>query len=143
MGVAYLEVNKLPSLHEIDIPKCIKVQFRVYSIYRTKLGVISCSVLSFLICFQIYETLFHLTYIQGLFCVVQYVDDLQNELWCNWLIFLRIFSAFQGCFLPSFKMNELIFALLLHKTSPHEIKRENTRFVSFLLCKSLGNCCKV
>jgi hypothetical protein len=25
MGVAYLEINKLPSLHEIDIPKCINV----------------------------------------------------------------------------------------------------------------------
>jgi hypothetical protein len=36
-GVAYLEINKLPCLHEIDIPKCINV----YSIYRTKLGVIS------------------------------------------------------------------------------------------------------
>jgi hypothetical protein len=35
MGVAYLEINKLPRLHEIDIPKCINV----YSIYRTKLGV--------------------------------------------------------------------------------------------------------
>jgi hypothetical protein len=23
MGVAYLEINKLPCLHEIDIPKCI------------------------------------------------------------------------------------------------------------------------
>ena len=33
MGVAYLEINKLPRLHEIDIPKCINV----YSIYRTKL----------------------------------------------------------------------------------------------------------
>ena len=29
MGVAYLEINKLPCLHEIDIPKCINV----YSIY--------------------------------------------------------------------------------------------------------------
>ena len=28
----YLEINKLPCLHEIDIPKCINV----YSIYRTK-----------------------------------------------------------------------------------------------------------
>ena len=36
MGVAYLEINKLPCLHEIDIAKCINV----YSIYRTKLGVI-------------------------------------------------------------------------------------------------------
>jgi hypothetical protein len=35
MGVAYLEINKLPRLHEIDIPKCINV----YSIYRTKLVV--------------------------------------------------------------------------------------------------------
>ena len=35
MGVAYLEINKLPCLHEIDILKCINV----YSIYRTKLGV--------------------------------------------------------------------------------------------------------
>jgi hypothetical protein len=25
MGVAYLEINKLPCLHEIDIPKCINV----------------------------------------------------------------------------------------------------------------------
>jgi hypothetical protein len=25
MGVAYLEINKLPWLHEIDIPKCIDV----------------------------------------------------------------------------------------------------------------------
>jgi hypothetical protein len=24
MGVAYLEINKLHCLHEIDIPKCIK-----------------------------------------------------------------------------------------------------------------------
>ena len=47
MGVAYLEINKLPCLHEIDIPKCINV----YSIYRTKLGVIGFFVLSFLICF--------------------------------------------------------------------------------------------
>jgi hypothetical protein len=37
MGVAYLEINKLPCLHEIDIPKCINV----YSIYRTKLGVLN------------------------------------------------------------------------------------------------------
>jgi hypothetical protein len=36
MGVAYLDINKLPCLHEIDIPKCINV----YSVYRTKLGVI-------------------------------------------------------------------------------------------------------
>jgi hypothetical protein len=36
MGVAYLEINKLPCLHEIDIPKWINV----YSIYRTKLGMI-------------------------------------------------------------------------------------------------------
>jgi hypothetical protein len=47
--VAYLEINKLPCLpvHEIDIPKCINV----YSIYRTKLGVIGFFVLSFLKCF--------------------------------------------------------------------------------------------
>ena len=45
MGVAYLEINKLPCLHEIDIPKCINV----YSIYRTKLGMIGFFVLSFLI----------------------------------------------------------------------------------------------
>jgi hypothetical protein len=25
MGVAYLEINKLPCLHEIDIPECINV----------------------------------------------------------------------------------------------------------------------
>ena len=48
MGVAYLEINILPCLHEIDIPKCINVQFRVYSIYKTKLGVIGFFVLSFL-----------------------------------------------------------------------------------------------
>ena len=36
MGVAYLEINKFPYLHEIDIPKGVNV----YSIYRTKLGVI-------------------------------------------------------------------------------------------------------
>jgi hypothetical protein len=47
MGVAYLEINKLPCLHEIDIPKGINV----YSIYRTKLGVIGLFVLSFLIRF--------------------------------------------------------------------------------------------
>jgi hypothetical protein len=47
MGVAYLEINKLPCLHEIDIPKCMNV----YLIYRTKLGVIGFFVLSFLICF--------------------------------------------------------------------------------------------
>jgi AraC-like DNA-binding protein len=51
--VSYLEINKLPCLHEIDIPKCINV----YSIYRTKLCVIGFFVLSFLICFQMYETL--------------------------------------------------------------------------------------
>jgi hypothetical protein len=45
MEVAYLEINKLPCLHEIDIPKCINV----YSIYRTKVGVIGFFVLSFLI----------------------------------------------------------------------------------------------
>jgi hypothetical protein len=44
MGVAYLEINKLPCLHEIDIPKCINA----YSIYRTKLGGIGFFVLSFL-----------------------------------------------------------------------------------------------
>ena len=33
-------------------------------------------------------------------------------------------------------MNELIFALLQHKTSPREKKRDNTRFISFLLYKS-------
>jgi hypothetical protein len=47
MEVAYLEINKLPCLNEIDILKCINV----YSIYRTKLGVIGFFVLSFLICF--------------------------------------------------------------------------------------------
>ena len=47
MGVAYLEINKLPCLHEIEIPKCINV----YSIYRTKLGGIDFFVLLFLICF--------------------------------------------------------------------------------------------
>ena len=36
MGEGYLEINKLPCLHEIDIPKCKNV----YSIYRTKLGAI-------------------------------------------------------------------------------------------------------
>jgi hypothetical protein len=41
------KINKLPCLHEIDIPKCINV----YSIKRTKLGVIGFFVLSFLICF--------------------------------------------------------------------------------------------
>jgi hypothetical protein len=45
--VPYLEINKLPCLHEIDIPKCINV----YLIYRTKLGVIVLFVLSFIICF--------------------------------------------------------------------------------------------
>jgi len=44
MGVAYLEINKLPCLHEIDIPKCTNV----YSIYRTKLGMIGFFVVSFL-----------------------------------------------------------------------------------------------
>jgi hypothetical protein len=39
----YLEINKLPCLHEIDIPKCINV----YSIYRTKLGVIGFFVLKY------------------------------------------------------------------------------------------------
>jgi hypothetical protein len=47
MGVAYLEINKFPCLHEIDIPKCINV----YLIYRTELGMIGFFVLSFLICF--------------------------------------------------------------------------------------------
>ena len=47
MGMAYLEINKYPYSHEIDIPKCVNV----YSIYRTKLGVIGFFVLSFLICF--------------------------------------------------------------------------------------------
>jgi hypothetical protein len=42
-----------------------------------------------------------------------------------------------------FKMNELIFALLYHKTSPREIKRENMRFESFLLYKSLVKPCKL
>jgi hypothetical protein len=46
---------KVPCLHEIDIPKCINV----YSIYRTKLCVIGFFVLSFLICFQMYETLLY------------------------------------------------------------------------------------
>ena len=54
-AVAYLEINKLPCLHEIDIPKCINV----YSIYRTKLDMIGFFVLSFLICFQMYETLLY------------------------------------------------------------------------------------
>ena len=27
MGVAYLEINKLPCLHEIDIPKCMCIQY--------------------------------------------------------------------------------------------------------------------
>ena len=31
MGVAYLDINKLPCLHETDIPKCTNV----YSIYRS------------------------------------------------------------------------------------------------------------
>jgi hypothetical protein len=44
MGVAYLEINKLSCLPEIDIPKCINL----YSIYRTKLGMIGFFVLSFL-----------------------------------------------------------------------------------------------
>ena len=55
MGVAYLEINKLPFLHEFDIPKCINV----YLIYRTKLGVIGFFAFSFLICFQMYETLLY------------------------------------------------------------------------------------
>jgi hypothetical protein len=42
MGVAYLEINILPCLHEIDIPKCINV----YLIYRTILGGIGFFVLS-------------------------------------------------------------------------------------------------
>ena len=101
-------------LHEIDIPKCINV----YSIYRTKLGVIGCFVLSFLICFRcmkLYCTFFYFTcmrgdtekikkkfplnlyrQIQGLFCVVQYIDDAQHKLWCNWLIFLQILKALQN-----------------------------------------------
>jgi hypothetical protein len=41
---AYLEINKLPCLHEIDIPNCLNV----YSIYRRKLGVIGFFVLLFL-----------------------------------------------------------------------------------------------
>jgi hypothetical protein len=36
MGLTYLEIDKFPCLHEIDITKCINV----YSIYRTKLGMI-------------------------------------------------------------------------------------------------------
>jgi hypothetical protein len=28
MGVVYLEINKRPCLHEIDIPKCINVSWR-------------------------------------------------------------------------------------------------------------------
>jgi hypothetical protein len=40
----WTEINKLPCLHEIDIPKCINV----YSIYRTKLDMIGCFVLSFI-----------------------------------------------------------------------------------------------
>ena len=46
-GGALLEINKLPCLREIEIPKCINV----YSIHRTKLGVIGFFVLSFLTCF--------------------------------------------------------------------------------------------
>jgi hypothetical protein len=52
MGVAYLEINKRPCLHEIDIPKCINV----YSIYRTKLGVIGFFVLSFLMFLDIWNS---------------------------------------------------------------------------------------
>jgi hypothetical protein len=55
MGVAYLEINKLPSLQEIDKPKYINV----YSIYRTKLGVTTFFVLPFLIYFWMYETLLY------------------------------------------------------------------------------------
>ena len=66
------------------------------------------------------------------FCVVQYIDDAQHELWCNWLIYTYEFSRHH-------KMNEYIFVLLQHKSSPREIKRENTRFVSFLQYKSLYN----
>ena len=43
-------------------------RFRVYSIYSTKLGVIGCFVLSFLICFRcmkLYCTFFYFTYTRG------------------------------------------------------------------------------
>ena len=91
MGVAYLEINKLPCLHEIDIPKCINV----YSIHRTKLGAIGFFVLSFLMFLDVWNStvlIFYFTctrgdtekkpfplnlyrQIQGLFCVVLYIDD--------------------------------------------------------------------
>jgi hypothetical protein len=57
MEVAYSEINKLPCLHEIDIPKCINM----YSIYRTKLGVIAFGffVLSYVFrCMKFYCTFF-------------------------------------------------------------------------------------
>jgi hypothetical protein len=43
-GGGLFEINKLPCLHEIEIPKCINV----YSIFRAKLGVIGFFVLPFL-----------------------------------------------------------------------------------------------
>ena len=58
LEVAYLEINKLPCLHGIDIPKCMNV----YSIYRTKLGVIGFFVLSFLICFRCIKLYFSFFY---------------------------------------------------------------------------------
>ena len=48
-------INFLVYMKSTYIPKCINV----YSIYRTKLGVIGFFVLSFLICFQTYETLLY------------------------------------------------------------------------------------
>ena len=63
MGVAYLEINKLPCLHEIDIPKCINV----YSIYRTKLGMIGFFVFIFNVfrCMKLYCTFFFFTCMRG------------------------------------------------------------------------------
>ena len=63
--VAYLEINKLPCLHEIDIPKCINVY--MYSIYRTKVGVIGFFVLSFLMFLDAWNStvLFFILCVQG------------------------------------------------------------------------------
>jgi hypothetical protein len=36
MGVAYLEINKLPSLHEIDIPMCVKFKKSTVEFHTSK-----------------------------------------------------------------------------------------------------------
>ena len=65
MGMTYLEINKLPCLHEFDIPKGINV----YSICRTKLNwhdrFLCFVIFNVFRCMKLYCTFFYFTCTRG------------------------------------------------------------------------------